>query len=223
MRNAGEEKLYIQTFHDIRGYIIKNDLKSGDPLPTEQAMCQMLGVSRNVLREAMKSMELMGMIESCPGRGTVVKGFNMNFIFHNLLFFNAHGDCAAVEDMLDVRTRLELCYTSDAYKALGDGDIAQLRGVLEREKNKLSGQESIHAEDKAFHMAIFKPLGNRPLLSLMDAIWCAAESLRGDEGAERRTQTVAIHEAVVSALEAHDRAGFTRAVEALNSRSGQSA
>ena len=42
-------------------------------------MCQMLGVSRNVLREAIKSMELMGMIQSCPGRGTVVKEFNLGF------------------------------------------------------------------------------------------------------------------------------------------------
>ena len=67
MRNLKEDKLYIQTFREIRSYIITHELKAGDSLPTEQAMCQMLGVSRNVLREAIKSMELMGMIQSCPG------------------------------------------------------------------------------------------------------------------------------------------------------------
>ena len=61
MKNLKEEKLYIQTFREIRSYIITHELKAGDSLPTEQAMCQMLGVSRNVLREAIKSMELMGM------------------------------------------------------------------------------------------------------------------------------------------------------------------
>ena len=80
MRNLKEDKLYIQTFREIRSYIITHELKAGDSLPTEQAMCQMLGVSRNVLREAIKSMELMGMIQSCPGRGTVVKEFNLDFM-----------------------------------------------------------------------------------------------------------------------------------------------
>ena len=65
-----EDKLYIQTFREIRGYIIRHGLKPGDLLPTELEMSQMLGVSRNVVREAIKSMELMGMVQACPGRGT---------------------------------------------------------------------------------------------------------------------------------------------------------
>jgi DNA-binding FadR family transcriptional regulator len=54
--------------------MLRNGLKAGDLLPTEQAMSEMLGVSRNVLREAIKSMELMGMVSACPGKGTVIKG-----------------------------------------------------------------------------------------------------------------------------------------------------
>lgn len=42
MKNLKEEKLYIQTFREIRSYIITHELKAGDSLPTEQAMCQML-------------------------------------------------------------------------------------------------------------------------------------------------------------------------------------
>ena len=49
-----EDKLYIQTFREIRSYIIRHELKPGDLLPTELEMSQMLGVSRNVLREAIK-------------------------------------------------------------------------------------------------------------------------------------------------------------------------
>ena len=64
------DKLYVQAFREIRAYITRNNLQPGDLLPSEQAMCEMLGVSRNVLREAIKSMELMGMAQSRPGRGT---------------------------------------------------------------------------------------------------------------------------------------------------------
>lgn len=87
MRNLKEDKLYIQTFREIRSYIITHELKAGDSLPTEQAMCQMLGVSRNVLREAIKSMELMGMIQSCPGRGTDGEGIQSGFHFSKRAVF----------------------------------------------------------------------------------------------------------------------------------------
>ena len=45
-----EDKLYIRAYREIRRYIVENNLKSGDLLPTEQKLCETLGVSRNVLR-----------------------------------------------------------------------------------------------------------------------------------------------------------------------------
>ena len=106
------EKLYLETFREIRSYIINNGLKPGDMLPTEQAMCERWGVSRNVLREAIKSMELMGMVQACPGRGTQVKDFNLDFIFQNVLFFNMGDpeDNARVREMFGIRKMLELGY-----------------------------------------------------------------------------------------------------------------
>ena len=103
------EKLYLETFREICSYIITSGLKSGDMLPTEQAMCERWGVSRNVLREAIKSMELMGMVEACPGRGTVVKDFNLDFIFQNVLFFNMGNpeDDARVREMLVYYTKMQ--------------------------------------------------------------------------------------------------------------------
>ena len=101
-----EDKLYIQTFREIRSYIIRHELKPGDLLPTELEMSQMLGVSRNVLREAIKSMELMGMVQACPGRGTEVKEFSLDFVFHNVLFFNVGGEGKPVHEMFGIRRML---------------------------------------------------------------------------------------------------------------------
>ena len=53
MKRPGE-KLYSLVFRQIRAYILQNNLQPGDLLPTEQALVEMLGVSRNVLREAIK-------------------------------------------------------------------------------------------------------------------------------------------------------------------------
>ena len=64
------EKRYITAFREIHDYILRHQLKPGDLLPSEAELSREIGVSRNVIREAIKSMELMGMVEACPGRGT---------------------------------------------------------------------------------------------------------------------------------------------------------
>ena len=69
------EKLYSLVFRQIRAYILQNNLQPGDLLPTEQALVDMLGVSRNVLREAIKSMELLHGV--CHLAGARLKAFNL--------------------------------------------------------------------------------------------------------------------------------------------------
>ena len=214
MQNIREEKLYIQTFHEIRSYIVENQLKAGDPLPTEQTMCQMLGVSRNVLREAIKSMELMGMIQACPGRGTVVRDFNLSFILQNVIFFSVRGDHKALSEMLAIRKTLELGYMKEAYQALGESDIERIRDCLETIKEKWSQHIYYHADDRAFHMAIFEPLRNTVLDSMMEAIWSADESFCKSREITYFADTVDKHEKIIDALESHDEPAFERAMQA---------
>ncbi|HOQ63999.1 MAG TPA: GntR family transcriptional regulator, partial [Clostridia bacterium] len=78
MAKKNGEKLYSRVFRQVRAYILQNNLQPGDLLPTEQALVEMLGVSRNVLREAIKSMELLGMVSAQPGRGTTLKAFSLD-------------------------------------------------------------------------------------------------------------------------------------------------
>ena len=214
MRRIKEEKLYIQTFREIRRYIVSNDLKSGDLLPTEQAMCEMLGVSRNVLREAIKSMELMGMIQSCPGKGTVIKEFNLDFIFQNVLFFNVGEDVNHIRELLTMRKYIELSYMRPAYLVLTGEDVRQVRSSLEAIKAKWQQRIFFHADDKDFHMSIFRPLGNSVLNSLLEAIWAVDETFQPEEKTKHLDNTIAKHEAIVEALEQHDYEAFAKAMEA---------
>ena len=55
MKNLKSRKLYLQVYDEIKNYIEENHLVPGDKLPSEMKMCEMLGVIRNVLREAIKS------------------------------------------------------------------------------------------------------------------------------------------------------------------------
>ena len=208
MRNLKEDKLYIQTFREIRSYIITHELKAGDSLPTEQAMCQMLGVSRNVLREAIKSMELMGMIQSCPGRGTVVKEFNLDFIFQNVLFFTVGEERKPIQEMLMIRKAIELSYMRQAYLALTSEDIRNIRESLEAIKAKWEQRIFFHADDKVFHMTLFRHLNNSVLNSLLEAIWSVDENFKKEEKLKYLDETIVKHENIVRALEAHNQELF---------------
>ena len=79
LQNLKSQKLYIRVYDEIRNYIYKNNLKAGDKLPTEMEMCEMLGVSRNVLREAIKSLEITGIVSSKPGVGIIIRDFNVDY------------------------------------------------------------------------------------------------------------------------------------------------
>ena len=115
-----EKKLYIQAFREIRSYIIRNGLRPGDLLPTELEMSEKLGVSRNVLREAIKSMELMGMVQACPGRGTEVREFSLDSFFQNVLFFNVGGE--ATSELYEIfKANTELVTVINPDSTLTDG------------------------------------------------------------------------------------------------------
>jgi len=209
-----QEKLYIQTFRQIRSYIITNGLKPGDQLPTEQEMSQALGVSRNVLREAIKSMELMGMVQACPGRGTVVQEFSLDFVFQNVLFFNVAGEDKSVREMFGIRRMLELSYMRQAFYAMSEEDIALLRECLQ--KMRICGDENymgFTAADRLFHTTIFRSLDNSVLNSLMDAIWAVDEGFELEKKSPHLVSSIAKHEAIVKALEEYDYRAFARAME----------
>lgn len=214
MRNLKEDKIYIQAFREVRSYIIRNNLKPGDLLPTEQNMCQMLGVSRNVLREATKSMELMGMIQSLPGRGTMIKEFNLDFIFQNVLFFNVSEEGRSIRQLLAIRKNLELSYMRQAFLALTLDDIRAIRECYETIKSKWQQRIFFHADDKELHMLLFKHLDNPVLNSLLEAIWAVDENFQPEEKAKHLDNTISKHEAIVVALEQHDCKAFEQAMTA---------
>lgn len=214
-----EDKLYIRAFHEIRSYIIMNGLRPGDLLPTEQEMSQTLGVSRNVLREAIKSMELMGMVRACPGRGTEVREFSLDYILQNVLFFTVGGDDKPVREMFDIRRMLELSFMRKAYLALTPDDILEMRQCADRLRAcashlvmDASACREFTKNDRAFHMALFRPLGNSVLNSLLSSIWAVDEGFELERKSPHLVSSVPRHEAIVDALEARDYPAFEAAM-----------
>ena len=208
------EKLYSLVFRQIRAYILQNNLQPGDLLPTEQALVDMLGVSRNVLREAIKSMELLGMVSAQPGRGTMLKQFNLDYVFQNVIFAAAGEEENAISEMLDIRKRLELAYARQAFETLQQEDIIRLRTILESIKKQWEEHRFFHADDREFHMALFSRIRNQTLMNMMAAIWDVDENFKTEEKFKHLDETIVKHENIVRALEAGNEEAFQAAMMA---------
>lgn len=211
----GKEKLYIQAFREIRSYIIRNEMKPGELLPSEQTLCETLGVSRNVLREAIKSMEMMGLVEACPGRGTAVKTLNLDFIFQNVMFFTVGKDEEkAIREMLSLRRTLELDFAPQAFFTVTAEDITHLRNCVEQFRERWAHNEMFSDIDKDFHMTLYRHLDNGVLNSLLSAVWAVDDIFQLEQKVPHLGFTIAKHAAIVEALEERNYDMFMRTMQA---------
>lgn len=164
------DKLYLQVFREIRQYIVDQNLQPGDTLPTEQQLCQKLGVSRNVLREAIKSMEVMGLIEACPGRGTEVRELNYEFLLQNVLCFAGRDQSRRTDELAGLQKTLELSYMRQAFRCVSSETVKELRLCV----NELYTVEDSQADalrlHHHFHLLLFRELDNRLLHDLLNAV-----------------------------------------------------
>ncbi len=210
---VGDQKLYLQTLRQIHDLILSRGLKAGDLLPSEQVLAAEFHVSRNVVREAIKSLEVMGVVRAVAGRGTEVLPFSMEYILEIMLFFQVPGNEKSVHQMFDVRKNLELSYMRQAFQAITKEDITHLREVTEGIRVSYE-QEGLFSElDREFHLTLFRSLDNEVLYTLMNAIWEVDVRFQLEEKRPHLADSVAKHEAIVKALEDYDYMAFAKAME----------
>ena len=208
----GREKRYMVAFREIHDYMIRHQLKPGDLLPSEAELCREIGVSRNVIREAIKSMELMGMVEARPGRGTEVREFSMDFVFQHALFFHLAEDEQLVRQMFDIRKTLELGYMRQAFDSIPQERIARMREIVGRMRTSWEESGAFAQEDREFHQTLFASVGNPVLTSLLNAIWAVDAGYQLEEKLPHLATSIAKHEAIVDALEEYDYMKFAHAM-----------
>lgn len=223
MRNLKNRKLYMQVYEEIQNYILKNNLKPGDMLPTEMDMCNTMGVSRNVLREAIKALEITGIISSKPGVGIILQEFNPDFLFQTL-FYNITSDSETLlSQTLSVRRTLELGFMKEAFDAVTANEVVQLReqvAVMRRiceekyvrsERTVVFGAEFYQA-DASFHKILYSRLDNVILKSIVDAVWACDRYHKTLIHAEYLQRTVEKHEKITEALAQNDYNAFSAAM-----------
>ncbi|WP_238015492.1 FadR/GntR family transcriptional regulator [Dactylosporangium sp. AC04546] len=186
----------------IKGMITSGELGPGDRLPKEADLAERLGLSRNSLREAVKALSMIRVLDVRQGDGTYVTSLEPDLLLDALSFVvDFHRDDTVLQ-FLEVRRILEPSATALATERMSDGDIAKLQGVLD-DLGADPTIEALVANDLEFHRQIAAGSGNAVLCSLVEGLsgpTTRARIWRGltQEGAAARTREQ--HQAIVDAI-----------------------
>ncbi|WP_335938572.1 FadR/GntR family transcriptional regulator [Streptomyces sp. PTD5-9] len=195
-----------EAIEKIKEMIVTGALRPGDRLPRENELAAELGLSRNSLREAVRALSLIRILDVRQGDGTYVTSLDPQLLLEALSFVvDFHRDDTVLE-FLEVRRILEPAATAMAAARIGDARLDELAAELDALGDRPSLDELITA-DLEFHRAIVRASGNSVLCSLLDGLsgpTTRARVWRGltQEGAVGRT--LYEHRAILSALRDRD-------------------
>jgi DNA-binding FadR family transcriptional regulator len=195
---------YAEVQKQIRRFILSKSLRPGDRLPTESQIATAIGVSRTAVREGLRSLEALGIIEARQGDGRYVRAFNFDAVLDDLLYCLVF-EAQPVVEALQVREALEVGFIERAAKLLTEEDLRDLRENVARMRERALRHEAFFIdEDMSFHRILFRRLGNTILLRILSYFWALFCRLLDHPSLcpQDPMAIVRIHEEILAAVEA---------------------
>lgn len=153
----------------IKEYIINHNLEAGSKLPSEKQFVEMLNVSRTVVREALKSLETLGIIKIKSGDGIYVNETSLRPVIDQVSF-QWKENKQRMQELLATRRVLEFGAIEMAIDQYNLEIIGQMEQCNDRMEEKMLKKESSIEEDIAFHRLLFKATGNETYYELSEVI-----------------------------------------------------
>jgi GntR family transcriptional repressor for pyruvate dehydrogenase complex len=199
-----KNKVYEEVARQIERLILKK-LKPGDKLPSERELAEMLQVSRSSIRDAIRGLELMGLVEPRQGAGTIVREVSADSLINPFANALKHKQ-VVVAELLDFRKMLEPPLSSRAATHASPEEILEMEEILQRQEDKLARGETTIAEDAEFHYSVAMASGNNVVLKVLDILMDLLRETRERslqvEG--RPKKSLAGHRRILAAIKRRD-------------------
>ena len=176
--------------------IQRGELKPGQRLPSERDLCIQFGAGRSSLREALRCLAIVGLLEARVGEGTSV-AVNGGKFMGKIMEWRVMTEQQDLSNLLEVRLALESLTAAKAAVNAGPQEIATLNGYLEKMAAALKDHKRFSALDLEFHMAIARASHNDLLCDLIQMI--------RNQLAKGVARVLLIPDAIPSSLEEHRR------------------
>jgi len=206
------KRLFEEIAEQIQQLITGGELKPGDKLLSERELADRLQVSRVSVREAIRSLEMLGFIEIRHGEGTFIRDTNADEVIRPLAVFLAM-ERNSLLDMFEVRRIFETATSALAAERATDDEVDHIGMLLEKMKDKIrqGDSEGGEAYDAAYHYAVAEATHNSLLIKLLrtvheewsKAVSAGSQQLLGDSE-ENAQRIINQHTRVYEAIKAHD-------------------
>ena len=213
-----ESTLSNRVTGQIETFILKGRLKPGDRLLSERAMSEQFGVSRTVIREAVRALVAKGLLEVQSGRGTVVKSPPVEAVTQSIAhFLYVRSSQFDYKKVLEIRYALEVAIVELAARRIKPEDVQEIEQILHEKDQALTDLNKIVANDVSFHTALARATHNElfPLMldSVIDFIGAMNEMARDVLETPIDPDTyLAEHRAIFVKVKAGDPAGARQAM-----------
>jgi len=197
-------KLYQGIVEQIEKLLERGELRPGDQLPPERALAEQFQVSRASVREALRTLELLGVVETRPGGGTFVRQVSPDDLMKPLQSLIARGH--SVRDVIEVRGVVEPALAALAAERIGEEQLAELRQILAEQERKVAAGEPYIEEDTRFHQVIGDAAHNDLLTTMLSVIWDVLRTSRESwaQTNQRAHASIDAHKRILDALVRRD-------------------
>jgi GntR family transcriptional repressor for pyruvate dehydrogenase complex len=195
-------------------HLMRGQWREGEKIPPERDLCLKLGVGRASLREALKALEIMGLIETRVGDGTYVCS-RSQFFAKPLLWVIAGGSEAQTRELVEARTLIEVELAGLAAERATPSAIEQLGLELDRMAGKLNDPEGFVQTDVNFHLLIGTAAANSILMNALHLIRNLLQQWVLTAAATRGVpeKAYAQHKRILRAIKEHDSRAARKAMQ----------
>ena len=167
IKEIRQEKAYYQVIDYIKQLVKENKVEFGGKIPSERELMETLGLGRNSIREALRTLEHMGVIESCHGKGNFLvdhMGESLSSVFSMLIFMKESN----FQEVNQLRKAIEVQAVVQAVDRISEAEEKQFTDIIDRMEH---GNHSIRVQaDQDFHHLLIHCAGNHLLEVLMEAL-----------------------------------------------------
>jgi GntR family transcriptional repressor for pyruvate dehydrogenase complex len=208
-----KKRLFEGVAQQIQRFIVDGALKPGDRLPPERELAERFAVSRGSVRDAIRILELAGLVVPRQGEGTVVADVSPDAVVMPLASVLLRKR-ELIAELLDVRKMIEPALAARAAERASPEEIARLEEILRRQRLKLRRGESTVEDDSEFHYAIALAAKNSVVRRVVDVLMQLLHETRTRslQSRGRPARSLAGHRRILAAIKRRDPPAAERAV-----------
>ena len=214
VHSVRQRRLYEDIVQQFHALVREGNLKHGARLPSERLLAEQFSVSRGSVREAIRSLELQGLVVSRRGSGTFINTENLDSLV-SLIASTLSSGSETLKEIFEVRHLLEPQIAAVAAQRAGDDEVGRLAEILEDQERQIQDGGTGVDADTAFHFALAAATHNTALVKVVSAVEDILRRSRDQSLQEpgRARRSLASHKQILKMVKAGDAEGARQAME----------